>query len=230
MNETLIENIISYTFKDKKLLNRCFTHSSYANEHNQISNETLEFLGDSVLNIVVTEKLVYLYKDKSNEGELSKVRARIVSTESLFDLCERLGLQKYLKYILSTNAKMQGKKIYADLIESIIGGIYIDGGINNAKDFILRELGDKFAKETPEAVKCEDYKTALQELVQKYKLGEIEYSLIERSGLDHLPSFEYCVKVNGETLGKGNGSSKKEAQRYAAKQSLDILKDRGIRN
>lgn len=222
-----VENIIQYTFNDKKLLNQCFIHSSYANEYNLTDNERLEFLGDSVLSIVVTEKLINMYSEKHSEGELSKVRARIVSTESLVEVCEELKLNSFLKYILPKNNESHTRKLYADLIEAIIGGIYIDGGMENAKKFILRVF-DKYIKyETPDIVKSEDYKSSLQEFVQKYKMGDIEYCQLNRSGFDHLPTFEYCVKIKGKEYGRGIGQSKKEAQRLSAKQALEILKNRG---
>ena len=206
-----IEKIIGYTFKNKSVLDNAFTHSSYANIKNVKSNERLEFLGDTLLSTVISEKI---YADKDyNEGELSRLRSRIVSMEPLARLCEKLGLESYLQYVgvLTDNMK-------ADLMEALIAAIYIDGGMTKIRKFIFSIFG-----ETVKAMESLDYladsKSRLQELLNG---SEIKYTC-SKSGSDHCPSFLATVIVNGVVCGKGVGSSKKSAEKQAASECIKKL-------
>lgn len=218
------EKTIGYTFRDKEYLLRGLTHSSFAHIHKIKDNERLEFLGDSILNFIVAEQLVNVHKSCS-EGVLSKIRANIVSTNSLYNACFANKINEYAVFCLDQKSCAIGKKIYADIIEAIIAAIYIDGGMDEAKAFVLRILGDKIAHATPDGAYNEDVKTALQEYVQKYKLGRIEYDLIEKTGEDHNPLFKEACKLDGKVLGIGCGQNKKEAQREAAEKALKYLRE-----
>lgn len=223
----LAEEAIGYTFKVKEYLIRGLTHSSFAHIYKKKDNERLEFLGDSILNFVVAEELVLGHKTFT-EGSLSKIRANIVSTNSLYDVCFAHNINKFAYFSFDKKTGLVGKKIYADIVEAVIGAIYIDGGMDEARKFILRILGDKIATVSIDRVYKEDVKTALQEYVQKYKLGTVEYELIKKTGEDHNPIFTECCKVGGETLSVGSGQNKKDAQRDAAGKALKILWEKSI--
>ncbi len=223
----LAEEAIGYTFKDKEYLLRGLTHSSFAHIHKKKDNERLEFLGDSILNFVVAEQLVLGHKTFT-EGNLSKVRANIVSTNSLYETCFDFKINKFAFFSFDKKSGLVGRKIYADIVEAIIGAIYIDGGMVEAKKFILRILGNKLTNVSIDSVYKEDVKTSLQEYVQKYKLGTVEYILLEKTGEDHNPIFTECCKVGGKVLSEGSGQNKKEAQRAAAGKALKILRERAI--
>lgn len=206
-----IEEKIGYSFKDKALLDNAFTHSSYANIKNVKSNERLEFLGDTLLSTVISEKI---YADKDyNEGELSRLRSRIVSMEPLAKLCEKLGLERFLQYVGALTDNMK-----ADLMEALIASIYIDGGMTKTRKFIFSIFG-----ETVKAMESLDYladsKSRLQEMLNG---SEIKYTC-SKSGSDHNPSFLATVIVNGVVCGKGVGTSKKSAEKQAASECIKKL-------
>lgn len=206
-----IEDKIGYSFKDKSLLDNAFTHSSFANIKSVKSNERLEFLGDTLLSTVISEKI---YADKDyNEGELSRLRSRIVSMEPLAKLCEKLGLENYLQYVGALTDNMK-----ADLIEALIAAIYIDGGMMKIRKFIFANFG-----ETVKAMESLDYladsKSRLQELLNG---SEIKYTC-SKSGSDHNPSFLATVIVNGVVCGRGVGSTKKAAEKQAAAECIKKL-------
>lgn len=203
-----VEALLMYEFKNKALLDNAFTHSSYANIKGVKSNERLEFLGDTLLSTVISEK-IYLDKDY-NEGELSRLRSRIVSMKPLASLVDEIGLAGFLQYVgvLTPNMK-------ADLMEAIIAAIYIDGGMVKTKRFISRIFGETV--KSMEGLTClADPKSRLQEMLNG---SEIKYTC-SKSGSDHSPSFLATCIVNGVVCGRGNGTSKKEAEKQAAAEAI----------
>ena len=219
-----IENNIGYTFKEKSLLSNALTHSSYANEKRIASNERLEFLGDSVLGVVISE---YIYKRLNgiNEGDLSKLRASIVCETSLFKAAKRIGLDEALR-LGNGEEQTGGRKrpsIVSDAFEAIIAAIYLDDGLETARKWVLSHT-EIDIEEAISGKRNNDYKTTLQEKIQKSHIGEVSYELIRESGLDHNKTFVMGVYVNNEKLGEGEGQSKKEAQQQAAKYALENMK------
>ncbi len=219
-----IENNIGYTFKEKSLLSNALTHSSYANEKRIASNERLEFLGDSVLGVVISE---YIYKRLNgiNEGDLSKLRASIVCETSLFKAAKRIGLDEALR-LGNGEEQTGGRKrpsIVSDAFEAVIAAIYLDDGLETAREWVLSHT-EIDIEEAISGKRNNDYKTTLQEKIQKSHIGEISYELIRESGLDHNKTFVMGVYVNNEKLGEGEGQSKKEAQQQAAKYALENMK------
>lgn len=225
-----VENAIGYVFKDKMLLRKCFTHSSYANEHGTENNELLEFFGDSILEFVVTE---YLYKNaKGDEGDLTKIRADIVSKIPLLKVVRKLGIDQF---ILLGNGQEKSSnstdKMYSSLYETVVAGIYFDGGLKEAKKFIERTLISEYLS-TPKTAKRktamnEDYKSKLQEYVQKTKIGSIGYETLYKKGPDHKPEFKIAVLLNGTKIAEAKGGSKKEAEFTGAKKALALLTKQG---
>lgn len=218
---TELEIKLGYTFKNIKLLETALTHSSYANENKHLKlecNERLEFLGDAVLGMVAAE---YLYdsRDMLPEGQMTRLRASMVCEQSLAETAERLGLGKYLK--LGKGEQHSGgsrrPSILADAVEAVIAAVYIDGGFKKAvsiiRKFILKPVGAETVKR--------DYKTVLQEEVQKKSGQVLEYKLTGEYGPEHNKSFEVEVLLNGCAIGCGIGRSKKEAEQNAAKQALE---------
>ena len=219
-----LETAIGYRFKNIALLQNALTHSSYANErwHNSLlSNERLEFLGDSILGMTVAEYLYRNFPDRP-EGELTRMRADMVCEKALAKVAARINLGQHL---MLGNGEEQGggrgrDSILADAVESVIAACFLDGGMNAAKQFI-----DRFVLvEVPvKKLHNADYKTALQELVQQKKNQTLTYVLIGESGPDHDKRFEVEVKLNGTTVGTGSGSSKKRAEQEAAHCALKKL-------
>jgi ribonuclease-3 len=210
-------------FTDVSVLHQALTHTSYANECKKttiLHNERLEFLGDAVLDLVVSE---YLFCQFPNlpEGDLTKSRAVIVCEPTLARCASEIGIGEYL-YLGKGEASSGGRErvsILADAFEAIIGAIYLDSGFANATNFILTQLrNDLSLMERGEYVK--DYKTLLQEVVQKKNDSKIIYEILSENGPDHNKSFEVAVLINADKLGSGLGKSKKEAEQYAAKQAL----------
>lgn len=218
-----LQDVINYHFKDISLLEHALTHSSYANEHSDefLSNERLEFLGDAVLGIVSGE---YLYTNfpKLPEGELSKLRASLVCEQSLFTFANRIGLGEFL--ILGKGESNSGGKqrpsILADAFEAVIAAIYLDGGMENAKKHILSFITSALAEHRES---FHDYKTELQEIVQKNKEEQVFYVLVGETGPDHDKRFEVEVHLNSNVIGKGEGKSKKQAEQEAAKEALSLM-------
>lgn len=228
------ENIIGYTFKDKNLLKECFTHSSYSYENGVPSNERLEFLGDAVLELVVTE---YLYREFDEaEGKLTDLRRTLVSKEPLLALVTESKLNELV--FLGNGQKRAAKtdeKLFSSLYEAIVGGIYIDGGISEAEKFITNTLirawvnGGEKSNFFPKEILA-DSKTRLQEFVQKRRLGKISYGVKEKSGPDHNPVFKVFAKIDGVIMAEGEGKSKKAAESRAAATLLAALeKEEGRR-
>ena len=228
-----LEDALGYQFKDKALLREALRHSSYANEHRggeSASNERLEFLGDSVLGFVTAEFLFRRHPD-APEGELTRVRARLVCEESLHEAAQKLSLGRYL--CLGHGEEACGGRerpsILADATEALIAAVYLDGGIDAASALIHRLLLDGAAE--AHAVRTRrDYKTALQELVQRKPAQSLSYSLTGESGPDHAKTFTIEVRLNGEAIGAGEGHSKKEAEQMAARNALERFEQKAAGN
>lgn len=217
-----LQNNIGYHFKNTALLSRALTHSSYANEYNLSAgdNERLEFLGDSVLGFITAEYLFANHRDFP-EGELTKLRAYAVCETSLFSYAQEIELGKYLK--LGRGEERTGGRerssVLSDAFEAVIAAIYLDGGIDEAKKFVLRFVVPYVeAKPT-----FKDYKTALQEVVQQNHGEALQYVLVSESGPDHNKHFEIEVHLNSNVLGRGVGGSKKKAEQNAAKEALELM-------
>ena len=228
LNLEEFERKIAYTFSDKNLLILALTHSSYANETKKGShenNERLEFLGDSVLSIVVSEFLFHKYPDLP-EGELTKLRASMVCEKALHVFAREIHLGEFL--LLGKGEEHTGGRerpsILADMVESIIAALYLDSGIDEARRFIMANV--LAGAELGEAHHIADYKTELQELVQRRSNQVISYELIGESGPDHNKLFTFRVLINGVPTGEGSGRSKKEAEQMAAKDALEALDKR----
>ena len=208
-----IEQKLQYTFKNKTLLEQAFTHSSYANLENLADNERMEFLGDAILGYIASEQLFENFKS-SNEGNLSAMRARLVSAESLSKIVDKLGLIQYLQMVTGsgTNSELS-HKTEANLFEAILCAIYLDGGVLCAKEFVLRTMGDSLRNAADMLTK--DAKTLLQEYCQKRRYT-LEYKSVGRSGPDNKPIFKYALYINGKVESYGMGASKKAAEQDAA--------------
>lgn len=223
-NVEKFEEIIGYKFNNEELIVNALTHSSYANERkiSSGSNERLEFLGDSVLSIVVSE---HLYKNLTNvaEGDLTKLRASLVCEKSLHVFAKQINLGDFL--LLGKGEENTGGRerpsILADAFEAVIAAIYLDGGIEPARKHILRFIPKDLEHSAKFAFK--DFKTVLQEVVQKNPEEKVEYVLIGEEGPDHNKRFVVEVMLNSQVIGKGKGRSKKEAEQLAAKEALELM-------
>jgi len=219
-----LEAAIGYRFHNIALLQNALTHSSYANErwHNSLkSNERLEFLGDSVLGMVVAEYLYRTFPDRP-EGELTRMRADMVCEKTLASVAARIDLGQHL---LLGNGEEQGggrtrDSILADAVESVIAASFLDGGMAAARGIIEKFI---LVEAPVKKLHNADYKTALQELVQQKKNQTLTYSLTGESGPDHDKHFEVEVRLNGAVIGTGSGSSKKRAEQMAAKAALENM-------
>ncbi len=208
-------------FKDKDLLNHALTHRSWVNEHSRIrtSNERLEFLGDAILEFIVSKELYNRFPDKE-EGYLTALRANLVNTVNLSLIAQNLGLGE--KLFLSKGEEETGGRtnssILADTVEALIGALYIDGGVDSAEKFIYEYLLSEIDKKLEEPLK--DAKSRLQEYVQAKGFMAPKYEVIEEAGPDHNKIFTIEVLVNGERWGIGNGKNKSEAAQSAASAAL----------
>ena len=219
-----LETAIGYSFKNITLLQNALTHSSFANErwHDSLkSNERLEFLGDSMLGMVVAEFLYCNYPDRP-EGELTRMRADMVCENSLANVANQIQLGQHLR--LGHGEEQSGGRarasILADAVESVIAASFLDGGMEPAKRFIERFI---LCNVPEKRLRNADYKTALQELLQQKKNQVITYELTGQSGPDHDKHFFVQVLLNGEPIGEGEGTSKKRAEQDAAKCALEKL-------
>ena len=221
-----LEEKLGYVFKNKALLENALQHSSYANEHRAAglnSNERLEFLGDSVLGFVTAE---FLFARHPNlpEGDLTRIRAALVCEQSLYEVARKLDLGRYLR--LGRGEEAGGGRtrtsILADATEAVFAAVYLDGGIGAASALIHRLLLDAEKEEAVEE-RRRDYKTALQELVQRQAGQELSYRMAGEQGPDHAKTFVAEVLLNGTVVGTGSGHSKKEAEQSAAKAALAAL-------
>lgn len=223
VDKSNLEKEINYIFKDKKLLNKALTHTSYAYENNIESNEKLEFLGDSILEFISSK---YIYENYTNlkEGEMTKVRATVVCEDSLYKIAKKHNFSDFLNLGKSekTTCKEGRPAILADSVEAVIAAMYLDGGLEPVEEFIINNLKDEI-KLAAHHVGEKDYKTVLQEKLQVGGEVKIEYILIEEKGPDHDKSFEVEVRCNGKKLANGIGKSKKSAQMEAARKAIEIL-------
>lgn len=211
-----VEAILGYTFKNKDLVVSACTHSSFANQYKLQSNERLEFLGDTVLSTIISE---IIYHDKDyNEGQLSKLRSKIVSMKPLALIADNLNLSKFLLSLGKLQDEEATDNMKADLVEALIGAIYIDGGLESAKKFINKNF-IAVVKEMEGLRNLEDAKSYLQE---QLKTDTIKY-YSTKTGTDHNPIFTATVKVNGVVMGKGSGTSKRIAETFAAEEALKKL-------
>lgn len=224
MNDFLtLQERIGYKFKNTELLKRALTHTSYANEtggdHN-LSNERLEFLGDSVLGVITAEDFFMNYRSLP-EGELTKLRAATVCEKALCEYAKDIDLGSFI--LLGRGEIVTGgserPSILADAFEALIAAIYLDGGMDAAKGFVLKYI-EKAAKEHRG---FKDYKTMLQEVVQKNPGEIVEYVLVKETGPDHDKRFEVEVHLNSNVIGRGIGTSKKKAEQAAAKEALELM-------
>ncbi|MBQ2739550.1 MAG: ribonuclease III [Oscillibacter sp.] len=222
-----LEKKLGYTFKNPALLSEALSHSSYANEHRSArlsSNERLEFLGDSVLGFVTAE---FLFATHPNlpEGDLTRIRAALVCEQSLYEVAtSQLDLGRYLKLGRGEEAGggRQRISILADATEAVFAAVYLDGGIQAASRLIHRVLLDAVKQEAVEE-RRRDFKTALQELVQRQADQVLTYRMVGEHGPDHAKVFTAEVLLNGESIGSGSGHSKKEAEQSAARSALQKL-------
>ena len=221
-----IEKEIGYEFKNKQLLETALTHTSYAYENKKQSNEKLEFLGDSILEFVSSE---YIYHNYPNlkEGEMTKVRASVVCEDSLQKIAKMHNFSDFLYLGKSerTSQKEVRPAIMADSIEAVIAAIFLDGGLEEAKKFILNNLAKPIENATKN-IGQKDYKTVLQEVLQKNGNVDIEYVIIDEKGPDHEKVFTAEVKFNNKILATGEGKSKKQAEMEAAQKALENIKKR----
>ena len=219
-----LETAIGYRFANLSLLQNALAHSSYANErwHNSLmSNERLEFLGDSILGMVVAEYLYRNFPDRP-EGDLTRMRADMVCEKTLASVANRIDLGRHL--LLGHGEEQSGGRtrdsILADAVESVIAAAFLDGGMNAAREIIRRFI---LVEDPVTKLHNADYKTALQELVQQKKNQVLTYTLIGESGPDHEKQFQVEVKLNGMVAGVGTGTSKKRAEQDAARAAIDAL-------
>lgn len=218
-----LEKRIGYCFQNKELLKNALTHTSYAYENKVKSNERLEYLGDSILEFV-SSKYLFENFDYLSEGEMTKVRAYSVCEDSLFKIAEKHNFSDFL--YLGRSEKMSHsikKAIIADSVEAVIAAIYLDGGLEPAEKFILENIKEQveFASKN---VGMKDYKTVLQEKLQKNGEVLIKYHLLKEEGPDHAKIFTVNVECDGKELAEGTGKSKKKAEMEAARKALEVLK------
>ena len=215
--ETL-ETKLGYTFRNKALLENALTHSSYANENHSPggSNERLEFLGDSILGMVTAD---FLYKEHPDlpEGDLTRTRAALVREESLVEVGAYLRLGKGE----DLGGGRERPSIRADAVEAVLAAVFLDGGLVEARKIVQRFILDR----EDEKAANRDFKTLLQELVQRESGRELSYRLTGESGPDHAKVFAVTVELNGSPIGQGQGHSKKEAEQMAAKAAIDAIKE-----
>ncbi len=218
-----LQQTIDYTFNDISYLERAMTHSSYSGGKNNGSNERLEFLGDSVLQITVS---LFLFTNMTSEpeGKLTKLRASIVCENSLYNFAKRIDLGSFL--LLGKGEEMTGgrdrRSILADAFEALIAAIFLDGGMDAAQRFILKFMPSIEALKSGK-VKLGDYKTILQEIIQQNPEERIAYEIIDEQGEGHHKIFHANVLLNGQCIGSGKGQSKKEAEQAAAKEAIGLM-------
>ena len=220
------EDVISYRFNNKSLLETALTHSSFVNENRKYATEDyqrLEFLGDSVLGFLTAE---YLYsKENITEGIMTRMRSELVSEKALYEVAKAIDLGKYIR-IGKGEEHMGGRErpsVLSDIVESVTAAIYLDSGMDAAKDFVMRFVLNDVHVASAEV--SDDYKSALQELIQHDPSNILSYELIEEKGPDHSKTFTFAALLNGEVVGTGSGSTKKSAEQAAARNALEKLND-----
>ena len=224
---TALEERLGYSFRNRALLETALTHSSYANENRAsgiVCNERLEFLGDSVLGVTVAAFLYRHFPDMP-EGRMTRLRAELVCEQSLHRVALELHLGDYLRLGKGEehNGGRKRASILSDAVEAVIAAMYLDAGMETAAGFIHRcLLDDVRAIETPTFT---DYKTSLQELVQRHSGQVLSYELVGEEGPDHAKTFRVQVCLNGDPIGRGTGRTKKEAEQAAAANALEALRE-----
>ncbi len=215
------EEKIGYHFENEKLLQTALTHSSYANENHTRSNERLEFLGDSVLSIIISE-CIFKKMQKVNEGDLSRFRAALVCEQSLAEIAKRIHLSELI-FLGRGEEKNGGRRrpsIVSDAFEAVLGAIYLDSGLETAREWLLAIMSDKIDQAIMGKL-YSDYKTALQEIVQRDGRSFVSYKTLEESGREHERVFVVQAFVNGDAKCIAEGHSKKEAEQAAAKKTIE---------
>lgn len=223
-----LEKKLEYSFGDIGLITQALVHSSYANEKGQknlASYERLEFLGDAVLQLIISDFLFAKYPDFP-EGELTKLRSRIVCEATLVACAQALDLGGYMYF--GRGEELTGGRerpsILADCFESVVAAIYLDGGMSSARSFVLRNMEKKIMDAVMGKIFI-DYKTRLQEVIQARKITQIRYVVLDEQGPDHSKIFQMNVLVNDLVVGTGSGRSKKEAEQLAAKMALGRINE-----
>ncbi len=223
-HEELVK-IIGYSFDDGELLIRALTHSSFANERTGGKHkdyERLEFLGDAVLELISSDYLFHKREDLP-EGKLTKLRASMVCEPALAECARKIGLEEYI--LLGKGEEHTGGRdrdsIISDVMEAVIGAIYLDGGIDRAREFIYRFILNELDGETS----IQDSKTTLQEMIQATGFKSFEYRMTDEKGPDHDKTFVAEAVLNGEVIGRGEGRTKKAAQQMAAGEAIRRLKE-----
>ena len=216
----LLQKNLGYKFRDISLLETALTHSSFANEQNDgtICNERLEFLGDSILGFVSAK---YFYENfDSPEGELTKHRAARVCEKALCLFAKELGIGQALRLGKgeSRTGGSERPSILADAFEAVLAAVFLDGGLEEASKIVLR-----FIPRNDELEETKDYKTTLQEVIQRNREEHVEYVLTDASGPDHAKTFTVEVHLNSNVIGRGTGKSKKLAEQHAAKEALELM-------
>jgi len=219
-----LQEKLNYSFKNISLLKEALTHSSYANEKRKsgvVSNERLEFLGDSVLGMVVAA-MIFRAVPALPEGQMTRLRAELVCEKSLTAIADVLGLGECL--VLGHGEEKSGGRgrpsILADSVEAVLAALYLDGGFKPVERFINKYLGSRMH---PKEYENTDYKTSLQEVIQEKAGQTLSYFVTNESGPDHLKNFVVEVRLNNEVIGKGEGRSKKEAEQAAARAALEVI-------
>ncbi len=221
--ESNFEQVIGYQFKDKDYLKTALTHSSYSNEMKGSlpNNERQEFLGDAVLSIIVSDYLFNRFH--MAEGDLTKLRAGIVCERGLFEMAQKINLGSQL--CLGKGEEMMGGRqrpsILSDAFEALIAAIYLDGGLDQARGFVLPFVEDFLNQK--ESHGFQDYKTTLQEIIQQNPEEKVSYMLVRQTGPDHDKRFEVEVRLNSNVIGRGIGRSKKSAEQLAAREALELM-------
>lgn len=222
--QEILKNYLALTWENPALFRQSLTHSSYTHEnrHYQLEhNQRLEFLGDAVLELVVSEHLYRTYQNYP-EGTLTKMRAGTVCEPSLAEVARHLNLGECL--LMGRGEERSGGRvrpsILADAVEALIGAVYLDRGLMDTREFILRELAPVIKKVTAKGGNAGDYKTELQELVQQRTENTLSYTIVEEYGPDHNKTFVSAVSFRGEKWGAGSGRTKKEAEQTAARDAL----------
>lgn len=217
------EERIGHSFENPALLSEALTHSSFVNGKNHHSNERLEFLGDSVLSVVVSK---YLFENLSGspEGELTKLRSKLVCEQALYSFAKKIGLGEEIK--LGKGEENTGgrdrKSILADAFEAVIAAIYLDGGLEAARGFILPFIPSVDVLKSGKLL-IGDFKTILQEIIQQNPEEKVAYEISDESGAAHNKTFVANVLLNGQIIGTGAGNSKKEAEQAAAKEAISLM-------
>lgn len=220
-----LEEKLQYRFRDPSLLRTALTHSSYINEHSReqaVCYERLEFLGDAVLGLTAA-KLLYDWTPALPEGRMTRIRAELVCEESLCRTAQHLGLGRWMRLGKGEELSRGRERpsILADMVEALIAAIYLDGGMEPARRHVLRFVVPEIENHKNNSFM--DYKTSLQEIIQKNPGEKLEYRLVSSSGPDHNKHFKVEVCLNSNVIGRGGGRSKKEAEQQAAREALELM-------